>query len=102
MKLSYNGTSVLFTGDLQNDAELGLVQKYGAELKADILKVGHHGSKYSSTTPFLQAVKPAKAYIEVGKNNYGHPTQDAMDRLLKSGAEIFRTDLEDTLEYSVN
>ncbi|MDD2805856.1 MAG: MBL fold metallo-hydrolase [Elusimicrobiales bacterium] len=101
MKLSYNGTSILFTGDLQNDAELSLVQKYGAELKADVLKVGHHGSKYSSTTPFLQAVKPAKAYIEVGKNNYGHPTQDALDRLVKSGAEIFRTDLEDTIEFSV-
>lgn len=101
MRLAYNGTSVLFTGDMQNDAEAALVAKYGAELKSDVLKVGHHGSKYSSTDPFLAAVKPSKAYIEVGKNNYGHPTQDALDRLVKSGAQIFRTDLDDTQEFSM-
>ena len=101
MKMTYNGTSLLFMGDVQNDAEAALVAKYGSELKADVLKVGHHGSKYSSTDPFLAAVKPAKAYIEVGKNNYGHPTQDALDRLQKSGARIFRTDLDDTQEVDV-
>lgn len=101
MKLTYAGSSVLFTGDLQDDAEAKLVAKWGAEMKADVLKVGHHGSKYSSTDVFLKAVKPAKAYIEVGKNNYGHPTQDAMDRLQKAGAQIFRTDLDDTQEFFV-
>ena len=100
-KLSYRGTSLLFTGDTQDDKEASLVQRYGAELKADVLKVGHHGSKYSSTKLFLDAVKPAKAYIEVGQNNYGHPTQDALSRLKAVGAEIFRTDLDDTLEFSV-
>jgi len=101
MKMSYNGSSILFTGDMQNDGEAGLVAKYGSELKSDVLKVGHHGSKYSSTTPFLAAVKPAKAYIEVGKNNYGHPTQDALSRLLTSGAKVYRTDLDNTMELSV-
>ena len=74
---------------------------YGAELKADVLKVGHHGSKYSSTDIFLKAVRPAKAYIEVGKNNYGHPTQGALERLRAVGAQIFRTDLDDTQAFSV-
>lgn len=101
LKLSYNGSSVLFTGDVEGEREAELVAEYGDELKADVLKVGHHGSKYSSTAGFLKAVQPAKAYIEVGKNNYGHPTQDALGRLLKAGAQVFRTDLDDTLAYSV-
>ncbi len=101
LRLSYGGSSVLFTGDLQNDAELLLAEKYGSALKSDVLKVGHHGSKYSSTTAFLAAVKPARAYIEVGKNNYGHPTQDALGRLLAAGAKIFRTDLDGTLQVSM-
>lgn len=101
MKMSYNGSSVLFTGDVEGEREAELVAEYGDELKADVLKVGHHGSKYSSTAGFLKAVRPAKAYIEVGKNNYGHPTQDALGRLLEAGAKVFRTDLEDTMEFSV-
>lgn len=100
-KLSYRGSSLLFTGDTQEDVEASLVRRYGAELKADVLKVGHHGSKYSSTEIFLDAVKPARAYIEVGKNNYGHPTQGALDRLTAAGAKIFRTDLDDTQAFSV-
>lgn len=97
-KLSYNGSSMLFTGDTEGETEEALAAKYGAELRADVLKVGHHGSKYSSTNAFLKAVQPARAYIEVGKNNYGHPTQDALGRLLGSGAKVFRTDLDDTQE----
>lgn len=101
MKMSYNGSSLLFTGDTEGETEIKLAAKYGDDLKADVLKVGHHGSKYSSTSPFLKAVQPAKAYIEVGKNNYGHPTQDALGRLLGSGAKVFRTDLDDTQAFSV-
>ena len=101
MKLSYNGTSVLFTGDVEGEREAELAAHYGSALKSDVLKVGHHGSKYSSTSAFLAAVKPARAYIEVGKNNYGHPTQDALGRLLAAGAKIFRTDLDGTLEVSL-
>lgn len=101
MKLSYNGSSVLFTGDVEGEREAELAAHYGSALKSDVLKVGHHGSKYSSTSPFLAAVKPARAYIEVGKNNYGHPTQDALGRLLAAGAKIFRTDLDGTLEVSL-
>ncbi|MCX5790702.1 MAG: MBL fold metallo-hydrolase [Elusimicrobia bacterium] len=100
IKLSYQGASALFVGDAQADVEARMVSAYGAELKADVLKVGHHGSQYSSSEPFLSAVKPARAYIEVGKNNYGHPTQGAISRLLAAGAKVFRTDLDGTQEYS--
>jgi competence protein ComEC len=100
-KFSYLGASVLFTGDTEGDKEAELVARYGDELKADVLKVAHHGSKYSSTRVFLEAVKPARAYIEVGRNNYGHPTQEALARLKEIGAKIFRSDLDDTQEFSV-
>ena len=100
-KLSYRNSSLLFTGDIEGEVEAGLVERYGEELKADVLKVPHHGSEYSSTKAFLDAVKPAKAYIEVGKNNYGHPTQGALSRLIAAGAKIFRTDLDDTQTFSV-
>jgi len=101
LKISYQNTSLLLTGDTQNDAETRLVERYGAELKADVLKVGHHGSKYSSTDIFLNAVRPERAYIEVGQNNYGHPTQAALDRLVKAGAKVFRTDLDGLQEFCV-
>lgn len=99
LRLAYGGASVLFTGDAGEDVEDDLVAEYGADLRSDILKVGHHGSRYSSTSPFLAAVMPAKAYIEVGPNNYGHPHPEAVSRLAAAGAEIVRTDLSGTQEF---
>ncbi len=99
IRLAYQDTSMLFVGDAQNDVEARMVETFGAELKSDALKVGHHGSAHSSSDPFLAAVQPKRAYIEVGPNNYGHPTQSALSRLQKAGASIFRTDLDGTLEF---
>ncbi len=99
IRLAYQDTSVLFVGDTQADVEARMVETFGAELKSDVLKVGHHGSAGSSSDPFLAAVQPKRAYIEVGQNNYGHPTQSALSRLQKAGASIFRTDLDGTLEF---
>ncbi|MDP2866674.1 MAG: MBL fold metallo-hydrolase, partial [Elusimicrobiota bacterium] len=96
IRLAYQDASVLFTGDTQNDAETAMVAAFGPELRSDVLKVGHHGSAHSSSALFLEAVQPKRAYIEVGYNNYGHPTQSALSRLLKAGAKIFRTDLDGT------
>ena len=100
-KLSYRASSILFTGDIQDNLEAALAERYGAELKADVLKVAHHGSKYSSTRVFLETVKPSRAYIEVGKNSYDHPSQEAWARLEEIGAKTFRSDLDDTQEFSV-
>ncbi len=101
LKLGYKDSHILFTGDLEGEGEERVLAEYGNALRADVLKVGHHGSKYSSSTPFLNAVRPAKAYIEVGSdNNYGHPTKDALDRLNAIGAKVYRTDLSGTLQES--
>jgi len=100
LKLAYQNASLLFTGDMEASVESSLVARFGGALKADVLKVGHHASAYSSSDAFLQAVHPARAYIEVGKNSYGHPSESARSRLLAVGARIFRSDLDGTQEYS--
>ena len=87
-------TSILFTGDIGINTEAILV-KTGIELDCDILKVAHHGSKYSSSPLFIEACSPEIAVISVGKNNfYGHPTPDTLERLDSYGCKVFRTDLE--------
>lgn len=92
-KASLGGLTELLIADLDEKGEKELINS-GVNLKADILKVGHHGSKYSSSAPFLNAVSPVAAAIEVGKKNlYGHPTVVALDRLASVGASVFRTDL---------
>ncbi len=102
IKVSYQNSSVLFTGDAQGDVEASMAANYGSQLKADVLKVGHHGSRYSSTQAFLAAVQPKRAYIEVGQNNYGHPTQTAISNLQAAGAQVFRTDLDGTQEVTAD
>jgi len=91
-RVSLGGVKELLTGDIGDKTEKALLSS-GADLRADILKVAHHGSKYSSSAAFLAAVSPSVAMIEVGKKNtYGHPTQAVLDRLAAVGASIFRTD----------
>jgi competence protein ComEC len=84
------GISALFVGDIGSRGERFL-QKLDT-VSADVLKVGHHGSKYSSAVSFLTMVKPSIAVIEVGKNSYGHPTPEVLSRLSDIGARVFRTD----------
>ena len=85
----YHKFSSLFTGDIAESDEAGLLASVG---KLNVLKVAHHGSRFSSTDVFLTKTKPDVAVIEVGKNTYGHPTKEALDRLKAAGAKIFRTD----------
>ena len=89
-KLDYGNISFLFTGDISSVTEKKIVGLY--ELKSDVLKVAHHGSKYSTSELFLQAVAPKIAVIGVGKNSYGHPTQEVLNRLANSGITTLRTD----------
>ncbi len=92
------GLRTLLTSDTGSNIEDYLVEN-GAELAADVLKVGHHGSKYSSSEEFLQAVNPEIAVIEVGANNtYGHPAPETLARIASTTAKVFRTDQNGTIE----
>lgn len=94
MRLVAKDVSILFTGDIEEIAEKQILQKISSEqLKADILKVAHHGSKSSSSEAFLKAVNPKIAMIGVGaKNTFGHPSQEVLDRLEALDCKIYRTD----------
>lgn len=87
---------ILFVGDVGKNVEDKLVTLPNV----DVLKVSHHGSKFSSTDNFLNAVNPQVAVIEVGKNSYGHPSKEVISRLSSIGAQIFRTDIDGTIELS--
>lgn len=92
--LQYGKKSFLFTADASNAVEQGLIN-YQVNLDSDVLKIGHHGSKYSTSEEFLQAVSPDIAVISVGKNNsYGHPTQEVLQKLQEFGIKVLRTDTD--------
>ena len=91
LKLNYGNTSILFTGDIEKEAEELLVESK-ADVTADVLKVAHHGSDTSTTEEFLEVVKPKAAVISVGKNNFGHPSERVLEELENNGVKIFRTD----------
>lgn len=96
--LHYRGYRVLITGDLDEEGELAMLTYYQdrnemEKLRADVLKVGHHGSKTSSAAAFLDAVSPQIAVIQVGKNNYGHPSPEVLERLTARGVPVFRNDV---------
>ncbi len=98
-KLSYGNTSVMLTGDATFKTEkIILGENSAAQLHSTILKVGHHGSRTSSSPEFVKAVSPTYALISDGKDNkYGHPHQETLDTLALFGAKIFRTDLLGTI-----
>lgn len=94
MRLSHGENSLLLMGDAERSLEYQLVDVSSAKIDSDILKVGHHGSKTSSTEKFLAAVSPEIAVIQSGKKNrYGHPAQEVLDRLAATGARILRNDI---------
>lgn len=97
VKVTYGRTSFLLTGDAEAESERAMLES-GANLKADVLLVGHHGSKSSTTARFLNAVKPKYAVIQVGDNSYGHPTKTVLNRLAKQQVEVYRNDLQGTVE----
>lgn len=97
MRLEYGDTSFLFTGDMTSKAERDLLED-GANVKCDVLKVGHHGSSGSSSYRFLYEAEPKIAVISCeASNSYGHPHEEALSRLNDCGAEVCRTDLEGSI-----
>ena len=97
-KVIYGKESFLFTGDIDTKAEEQLVNS-GEDISANVLKIAHHGSKYSTSDLFLENVKPEFAVIEVGKNTYGHPTPEVLQRLEKFGIKVFRTDKDGDVKF---
>ena len=89
----FRGTRVLLTGDAEREVESRLVQRFGTRLRADVLKVGHHGSATSTTQPMIEAVQPRVALVSVGAGNrYGHPSPDVLRALQARGTHVLRTD----------
>lgn len=102
LKLNYFSNSFLFTGDLGSNKEKEILNS-GANIKADVLKVGHHGSSYSTASSFLDKVNPSFAAISVGKNNiYKHPASSTLEKLNKKGIKVYRTDLDGTILFESN
>jgi competence protein ComEC len=97
IKLTYGNTSFLFEGDAEYDEEHDILN-YGEDLFADVLKVGHHGSRTSTSYSYLREVMPDYAIISCGKkNDYGHPHEETLSRLNDAGAKIYRTDIQGTI-----
>ncbi len=93
-KITYGETSFLFTGDAEREAEEDILES-GADISANVLKVGHHGSENSTTYPFLREIMPEIAVISVGTDNkYGHPTEEALSRLRDADVKVYRTDIQ--------
>ena len=97
IRMEFNGTSFLFTGDAEEENEKTIKWP-----QTDILKVGHHGSTTSTSQNFLNQLKPKYAIISVGKDNeYGHPNKEILQKLNNIETEIFRTDESGTIEIIV-
>lgn len=102
VKLTYLTNSFLFTGDAETLSENEMINK-GLDLKADVLKVGHHGSSTSTSQGFLDRVNPKYAVVSVGKDNsYGHPNKTVMDRLQSKNIKVYRTDESGTIIATSN
>ncbi len=99
LKLQTNGTQALFTGDIGKKVEELIKNKVG---DIHILKVAHHGSKYSSSASFLNSVDPEVSVIEVGGNSYGHPHNEVINKLQRINSRIYRTDSDGTVKIEIS
>jgi len=98
-KLSYRDNSFLFTGDISSKVEKEIISQ---DIQSDIIKIPHHGSKYSSSEEFIKKVSPLLAVIQVGKNSYGHPTDEVLTRLSNFGIKVLRNDLDGDIQIVSN
>lgn len=99
-QLAYGKTKFLLTGDMESNLENYLIILEGNKLKSDVLKAGHHGSRTSTSLPFLGFVSPEYVVISAGANNrYGHPHKEVLDKLADFGIKFFRTDKDGTIKF---
>lgn len=102
IRVRYAGFSALLTGDAPAWVEARLVARYGPELRADVLKAGHHGSRTASSGAFLDAVRPELVVVSAGvRNDYGHPHREVLARLAARGIDVARTDEDGTVRVRV-
>ncbi len=101
VKLTYGNNTFMLTGDAESESESEILAKYPAsELRADFLKVGHHGSSTSTSTAFLTAVSPSIASISCGEDNkYNHPHRETIEKLQGANIKVYRTDLLSTIVF---
>lgn len=102
LRLTFGKTSFMFTGDAEKKAEQDMLAKFPASyFRADVLKLGHHGSSTSTSDEWFFAVSPEYAVISCGKNNdYGHPHRETLSLLKKNGTTYFRTDTDGSIVMS--
>jgi len=104
-KLNYKKFDMLFTGDIGKEREEYILNNLMNEniLSSEILKVGHHGSRYSSTDKFLDKVSPNISIISTGRDNpYNHPHEDTLERIDNYSSLILRTDLLESIKIFTN
>ena len=102
IRLTYGAVSFLFTGDAEEEEEAWILDQ-GDDLRAQILKVSHHGSKTGTSDAWLNAVAPEVAAISVGENNrYGHPSSQVIERLARRKIKIYRTDQQGTITVTTD
>jgi len=103
LQIKMMSMTFLLTGDIEEQAELDLIERYGNLLKSDVLKVSHHGSITSSSEAFLETVMPKYAIISAGyQNRYHFPDPTILSRLMKQDVSIFRTDIQGTIICNLN
>jgi competence protein ComEC len=101
LRVSYGSFAALLPGDISTTAESAILSR-SFPIAAQVLKVAHHGSAYSSSSAFVSAVHPGAAIISVGANPYGHPSQDTLNRLAAASAIVYRTDQLGTIRVASN
>lgn len=99
LKVTINDHTLLATGDVDSECLDDLAKIYGNNIDIDILKVAHHGSKYSGSEALLETAKPAHAVFQVGKNNFGHPNKGIVENLRRKGIMIHRNDLNGAVAF---
>jgi competence protein ComEC len=102
LKLTYEGVSILFPGDLEGAGEAVVVSREGYSLRSDVLIAPHHGSRGSCTRAFLERVRPRYVIVSCGKGNtFGFPHQDTIERIREVKGRIIRTDREGAVELTI-